>query len=208
MPRAGQTKPPVVPRLPDRIAIGVLTRTFPPELVDRVIAKCGRAEQRQRLLPARVVVYYTLAMCLFAHVGYEEVMRLLVEGLAWMRRWRGSWQVPADKSSITRARARLGPGPLRELFVEVARPLATQATKGAWYRGWRLMALDGSTLDVADTPANVAAFGRPDGAGARGRSRRCGWWGWWSAARMRSWTRPWVGCTWGRARWRPRWPAR
>src|SRR6266487_3764171 len=76
------------------IAIGVLTRTFPPELVDRVIAKTGRGEQRQRLLPARVVVYYTLAMCLFAHVGYEEVMRLLVEGLAWMRRWQGAWQVP------------------------------------------------------------------------------------------------------------------
>jgi hypothetical protein len=85
--------------LPDRIAIGMLTRTFPPELVDRVIARTGRAEQRQRLLPARVVVYYTLAMCLFAHVGYEEVMRLLVEELAWMRRWQGSWQVP-DKSSI------------------------------------------------------------------------------------------------------------
>jgi hypothetical protein len=78
MPRAGQAKPPVAPRLSDRIAIGVLAQTFPPELVDRVIAKTGRAEQRQRLLPARVVVYYTLAMCLFAQVGYEEVMRLLV----------------------------------------------------------------------------------------------------------------------------------
>ena len=137
MPRAGQTKPPVAPRLSDRIAIGVLTTTFPPELVDRVIAKTGRAEQRQRLLPARVVVYYTLAMCLFAQVGYEEVRRLLVEGLAWARRWQGSWQVP-HKSSIARARARLGPAPLRELFAEVARPLATPATKGAWYRGWRL----------------------------------------------------------------------
>ncbi len=101
----------------------MLTRTFPPELVDRVIARTGKAEQRQRLLPARVVVYYTLAMCLFAHVGYEEVMRLLVEGLAWARRWRSAWQVP-DKSSIARARARLGPAPLRELFAEVARPLA------------------------------------------------------------------------------------
>src|SRR6266487_124501 len=167
MPRAGQTKPPVTPRLPDRIAIGVLTRTFPPELVDRVIARTGRAEQRQRLLPARVVVYYTLAMCLFAQVGYEEVMRLLVEGLAWARRWRGAWQVP-DKSSIARARARLGPAPLRELFVEVARPLATQATPGAWYRGLRLMALDGSTLDVPDTPANTAAFGRPGGGRGQG----------------------------------------
>jgi hypothetical protein len=134
-----------MPRLPDRIAIGVLTTTFPPELVDRVIAKTGRGEQRQRLLPARVVVYYTLAMCLFAQAGYEEVMRLLVEGLAWARRWRGSWQVP-DKSSIARARARLGPAPLRELFAEVARPLATSATKGAWYRDWRLVALDGTTL--------------------------------------------------------------
>src|SRR6266567_539079 len=167
MPRAGQTKPPITPRLSDRIAIGVLTRTFPPELVDRVIAKTGRAEQRQRLLPARVVVYYTLAMCLFAQVGYEEVMRLLVEGLAWMRCWRGGWQVP-DKSSIARARQRLGPGPLRELFVQVARPLATQATAGAWYRGLRLMALDGTTFDVPDTPANTAAFGRPGGGRDQG----------------------------------------
>jgi hypothetical protein len=167
MPRAGQIKPPVTPRLSDRIAIGVLTRTFPPELVDRVIARTGKAEQRQRLLPARVVVYYTLAMCLFAQVGYEEVMRLLVEGLAWMRRWQGSWQVP-DKSSIARARQRLGPGPLRELFVTVARPLATQATVGAWYRGLRLMALDGTTFDVPDTPANLAGFGRPGGGRGQG----------------------------------------
>jgi Insertion element 4 transposase N-terminal/Transposase DDE domain len=156
-----------MPRLSDRIAIGVLTRTFPPELVDRVIARTGRGEQRQRLLPARVVVYYTLAMCLFAQAGYEEVIRLLVEGLAWMRRWQGVWQVP-DKSSIARARARLGPAPLRELFVEVARPLATPPTKGAWYRGLRLVALDGTTLDVADTPANVAAFGRPGGGRGQG----------------------------------------
>src|SRR6266540_1466206 len=167
MPRAGQTKPPLVPRLPDRIAIGVLTQTFPPELVDRVVTRTGRGEQRRRLLPARVVVYYTLAMCLFTQVGYEEVMRLLVEGLAWARRWRGSWQVP-DKSSIARARARLGPAPLRALFVEVAWPLATRKTKGAWYRGWRLVALDGTTLDVPDTPANVAAFGRPTGGRGQG----------------------------------------
>jgi len=140
----------------------VLTRTFPPELVDRVLATTGRVEHRQRLLPARVVVYYTLAMCLFDQVGYEEVMRLLVEGLSWARRWQGSWQVP-HKSSIARARARLGPAPLRALFAEVARPLATRKTKGAWYRGWRLVALDGTTLDVPDTPANVAAFGRPGG---------------------------------------------
>src|SRR4029453_9036019 len=166
MPRGGQTRPPVVPRLPDRIAIGVLTRTFPPELVDRVIAKTGKAEQRQRLLPARVVVYYTLAMCLFAQVGYEEVMRLLVEGLAWARRWRGSWQGP-DKSSIARARARLGPA----------------ATPGAWYRDWRLVALDGTTSGRAGHAGQRGGV-RPArrGRGHRGVLRRCAWWGWWSAA--------------------------
>src|SRR5512132_2781107 len=167
MPRAGQTKPPVAPRLSDRIAIGVLTTTFPPELVDRVIAKTGRAEQRRRLLPARVVVYYTLAMCLFTQVGYEEVMRLLVEGLAWAGRWQGRWQVP-HRRSIHRALVSQGPAPLRELCAEVVRPVATRKTKGAWYREWRLVALDGTTLDVADTPANVAAFGRPTGGRGQG----------------------------------------
>jgi transposase IS4-like protein len=95
MPRAGQIKAAVMPRLPDRIAIGVLTGTFPPELVDRVVTRTGRGEQRQRLLPARVVVYYTLAMCLFARVGYEEVMQLLIEGLSRARRW----QVPHKSSN-------------------------------------------------------------------------------------------------------------
>src|SRR5215203_3063152 len=207
MPRAGQTKPPVAPRLPDRIAIGVLTRTFPPELVDRVIAKTGRAEQRQRLLPARVVVYYTLAMCLFAQVGYEEVMRLLVEGLAWMRRWQGAWQVP-DKSSIARARARLGPAPLRELFAEVARPLATQATPGAWYREWRLVALDGTTLDVPDTPANTAAFGRPGGGRGQGAFPQVRLVGLVECGTHAVVDAAMGGLHLGRARWRRRWPAR
>lgn len=64
-------------RLSDRIALGVLTRAFPPALIDEVVAECGRVEQRRRLLPARVVVYFVLAMCLFSGHGYEEVARLL-----------------------------------------------------------------------------------------------------------------------------------
>jgi hypothetical protein len=160
MPRAGQRRPPTGERLSDRIAIGVLTRTYPPALVDRVVAESGAQERRQRLLPARVVVYYVLAMCLFSQVGYEEVARLLTEGLAWARRWRGSWQVPTT-GAIARARARLGAEPLRALFAAAVRPLATPATSGAWYRDWRLASLDGTTVDVADTPANAVAFGRP-----------------------------------------------
>ena len=160
MPRAGQVKPPVRERLSDRITIGVLTATFPPALVDRVVAETGRTEQRHRLLPARVVVYLVLALALFSGQAYEEVARLLTEGLAWARRWRGVWQVPTTKA-ITRARERLGAEPLRRLFVEVARPLATEQTAGAWYRGLRVLAIDGTTLDVPDTAANAAAFGRP-----------------------------------------------
>jgi hypothetical protein len=160
MPRAGQVKPPVQERLSDRIAIGVLTATFPPALVDRVVAQTGRTEQRHRLLPARVVVYLVLALTLFSGQAYEEVARLLTDGLAWARRWRGVWQVPTTKA-ITRARERLGAEPVRRLFVEVARPLATERTAGAWYRGLRVVAIDGTTLDVPDTVANAAAFGRP-----------------------------------------------
>ena len=81
MPPAGQLKPPLEERLSDRVAIGALTATFPPELVDRVLAQTGKREQRRRLLPARMVVYYLLALALFADVAYLEVLRLLVEAL-------------------------------------------------------------------------------------------------------------------------------
>ena len=72
---------PSPPPITDRIALGALTSTFPPELVDRVVAATGRAEQRRRLLPARVVVYFVLALALYSHAAYEEVLRCLVEGL-------------------------------------------------------------------------------------------------------------------------------
>jgi hypothetical protein len=170
VPRAGQVKPPADERLPDRIAIGLLTVTFPPELVDRVVAETGRVQQRSRLLPSRVVVYYVLAMCLFFGQGYEEVARLLTEGLAYARRWSGSWRVPTT-AAIARARARLGPEPLRALFDVVCQPLATGEIVGAFYRSWRLVAVDGTTFDLPDTAANAAFFGRPgsprgEGAGA------------------------------------------
>jgi hypothetical protein len=161
-------KPPAGERLPDRIAIGLLTATFPPELVDRVVAETGRVQQRSRLLPARVVVYYVLAMCLFFGQGYEEVARLLTDGLAYARRWRGPWQVPTT-AAITRARARLGPEPLRALFAAVCQPLATEAGTGAFYRRWRLVAVDGTTFDVPDTAANAGFFGRPGSARGAGK---------------------------------------
>ena len=152
MPRAGQVKPPVVERLSDRIAIGVLTSTYPPALVDQVVAEAGRREERQRLLPARVVVWLVLAMALFSGQAYEEVARLLAGGLGWARRWRQWFRVPSTPA-IAKAGARLGPEPLELLFRRSAGPLATQETRGAWYRGLRVLSLDGTTLEVPDTPA-------------------------------------------------------
>src|SRR2546421_11738570 len=107
MPRPGQVKPPAGERLPDRIAVGLLTVTFPPELVDRVVAETSRVQRRSRLLPARVVVYYVLAMCLFFGQGYEEVARLLTEGLAYARRWQGTWRGAAP-AAVSPARGPVG----------------------------------------------------------------------------------------------------
>lgn len=169
MPRPGQVTSSSRERLSDRVAVGVLTRAFPPELVDEVLAATGRVEQRKRVLPARVVVYFVLAMCLFRREGYEEVTRLLTDGLAWARRWRSQWQVPTT-AALSRARARLGPEPVRVLFDRVAAPVATPGTAGAWYRGYRLVAVDGTTFDLPDTPANVDHFDRPGNSRGDGKS--------------------------------------
>lgn len=178
MPRAGWVKPRDDQRLTDHVALGVLTATFPPRLVDAVIDQAGKASQRNRLLPARLVVYYVLGLALFASAGYEEVMRSLVEGLAWQSGWRRQWQVPT-KAAIFRARKKLGVVPLRLLFERACVPLATEQTPGAFYRGWRLMSVDGTTLDVADTAENEAEFGRPgtgrgEGSGAFPQMRLVG----------------------------------
>lgn len=170
MPRSGWVKPQSDQRFSDHISIGVLTRVFPPEIVDRVVAETGRKEVRHRLLPARVVVYYVLGLALFSDASYEEVMRNLVEGLSWGSGWARSWSVPT-KASLYKARVRLGKEPLEALFSSVAKPMATEQTRGAFYRSLRLMSVDGTSLDLADTPENDSHFGRPgsgrgEGAGA------------------------------------------
>jgi Insertion element 4 transposase N-terminal/Transposase DDE domain len=168
VPRAGWVKPQTDQRLSDHISIGVLTRVFPPELVDRVVAETGRKEVRHRLLPARVVVYYVLGLALFADASYEEVMRNLVEGLSWATGWAQAWNVPA-KGSLAKARGRLGPEPVQALFRAVAAPMATGQAKGAFYRGRRLMSIDGTCFDVADTPENAGKFGRPGSGRGQGQ---------------------------------------
>ena len=169
MPRVGQIKVADDERLTDQIAIGVLTSTFPPGLVDEVLEATGRVEQRHRLLPARVVVYFVLAMCLWADEGYEEVARLLVGGLSRMARWRKAWRVPTT-GALTQARARLGSEPMKVLFQKIAKPVGAPGAAGSWWRGLRLVAIDGTVFDVPDTPVNAAHFGRP----ASGRGEKTG----------------------------------
>ena len=154
-------------RISDHVTLGVLTTTVPAALIDAVLADTGRQSRRQRQLPARLVVYYVMALALYAQASYGEVLRCLLEGVRWLR-LGGADVALAGKSAITRARARLGAAPLEELFARVARPLAAADTPGAWYRGRRLVGLDGTTVDLPDAPALEERFGRP--AASRGES--------------------------------------
>jgi transposase IS4-like protein/DDE family transposase len=154
-------------RITDYISLGVITKTFPMKDVRAVLAATGRASVRQRELPAHVVVYYVIALALYMQASYREVLRCLMEGIQWLLDPSAAVTV-AGKSGISQARTRLGWEPLHRLHDAVVRPIAVRATRGAWYRGWRLVSLDGSTLDVADEDVNAAAFGRP--ASSRGSS--------------------------------------
>ena len=160
MPRAGWKKPETERRLSDLVSVGVLTRVFPPELVDEVIAEVGRTEQRHRSLPARVMAYFSIGMALYSEGSYEDVLAQLTDGLSWASGWTETY-TPPSKSAIFQARARLGAEPLTALFERVAKPIGTDATPGVWLAGRRLVAIDGMCLDVADTTANHEHFGRP-----------------------------------------------
>src|SRR3954471_771479 len=146
-------------RLSDHISLGVIAKTFPLDQVRHILTATGKASERERDLPADVMVYYTIALALYMGSSTREVLRCLVEGLRWL--WGAEAVKVAGKSGISQARTRLGEAPLRRLYEEVVRPLATRASKGAWYRDWRLVSLDGSCLDVADTVANRSEFGVP-----------------------------------------------
>jgi hypothetical protein len=146
-------------RVTDFISLGVIAKTFPVDKVHALLQATGKTSVRQRDLPAHVVVYYVIALALYMQSSCREVLRCLLEGVQWLQPL--AKVKVAGKSGISQARTRLGWEPLRQLHDEVVRPIATQTTRGAWYRGWRLVSIDGSTLDVADDPANEEAFGRP-----------------------------------------------
>lgn len=154
-------------RLADHVSLGVLTAHFPLEVVEQVLFETERVSARERALPAHLMVYYAIALGLYADVSTREVLRGVTESARWLGDPTAR-AIPAmpTKSAISQARTRLGAAPLEALYRAVAAPIAQAGTPGAWYRGWRVMSLDGTTLDVGDTVANARAFGRP--ASSRG----------------------------------------
>ena len=154
-------------RIADYISLGVVAGKIPQRVVHQVLQETGRESRRQRNLPAHVMVYYVIALALYMQVSYGEVLRCLFEGLEWLgleaKRIRRT-----GKSGISQARSRLGAEPLKRLYEGLVKPLATSRTRGAFYEKWRVVSLDGSTLDVADEADNEQAFGRP--RSSRGRS--------------------------------------
>lgn len=147
-------------RITDYISLGVVAKFFPVEKIHEVLEQTNRASVRERDLPAHVVVYYVIALALYMRSSYREVLRCLLEGVQWLLDPSDKVKV-AGKSGISQARSRLGVEPAKKLYDTVVTPIAEKRTKGAWFRQWRLVSLDGSTLDVADTVENDEAFGRP-----------------------------------------------
>jgi hypothetical protein len=147
-------------RITDYISLGVIAKFFPVEKVREALKQTNRASIRERDLPAHVVVYYVIALAPYMRPSYREVLRCLLEGVQWLLDPSATVKV-AGKSGISQARSRVGAEPLQKLYETMVAPIAGQRTKGAWYRQWRLVSLDGSTLDVADTAENEKAFGRP-----------------------------------------------
>ena len=162
-------------RLSDWISLGVLASWVPRDAVDEAVQVTGRTAKRKGgKLPPHVMVYFAMALALLAEEDYEEVWARLTETLAEWGCWEDE-QATVTTGGITQARQRLGAEPVRETFTQVAVPVATEDTPGAFLGAWRKMSIDGLEWDVPDTDANAAAFGYPgagkDGAAAFPKAR-------------------------------------
>jgi Insertion element 4 transposase N-terminal/Transposase DDE domain len=148
-------------RLGDYLSVAYLAMNCPLERVHAALVEHSAENKRRRGLPREVLVYFVMAMCLHGSIAYEEVLRLVVEGL------RESWgdddiaDVVVTKGAISQARHRVGVAPLRQLYQEQVKPMGPAGMVGVWYRGYRLMAADGSTLDMPDEAENARHFGYP-----------------------------------------------
>lgn len=145
--------------------LGSMSSAFPLADVERILEETNRSSLRKRKLPAYLMTYYVIALGLMSSMGTREVLCQLLDRFRARRSWRGKL---ASEAAISKARQRLGVEPLRKLYETFVRPIATRAIKSAWYRQWRVVSVDGTTLCTLDTPENDERFGRPPAS--RGRS--------------------------------------
>lgn len=148
-------------RLTDDVTIGLLTATFPRALVDTVIEATGRREQRNRVLPARLMVYLSMALWLDLGNGYLRVLRNLLSGLRWAQGWDAA-AMPTD-GAVSRARDRLGSAPMKALFEATAAPTAPADGADVFWRGLRTVTVDDTVFDLPASRDNAAAFAVPPG---------------------------------------------
>ena len=139
------------------VRLEVLDEAFPVSKIERILEELNRQSVRVRKLPATMMVYYVIALGLFVSVGCREVLRRLLEASRWV--WPDEVELSSE-TAITKARKRLGFEVIERLYRELVRPIAAHKSPGAFFRSWRVVSLDGSTLEVADSEANEAAFGR------------------------------------------------
>jgi hypothetical protein len=147
-------------RLADHLAVAYLAMNCPLQRVRQVLQELGAQSKRRRDLPAEVLVFYVMALCLYRRAAYEEVLRVVVEGL---RSVYGDeiGETVAGKAAISQGRTRLGSEPLARLYAMQVQAIGPQGMPGVWYRDLRVMGLDGSTLEVADEAANAQHYGYP-----------------------------------------------
>lgn len=147
-------------RLADHLALGYLAMNCPIDRIHAVLAANSAGSRRHRGLPHEVLVYFVMAMNLYATVAYEEVLRCVVEGLRQL--WGDAVKdAVVNKAAITAARQRVGVEPFKQLYAGQVKPIGPTGMPGVWYREYRVMAIDGSALDVPDEKSNAKYFGYP-----------------------------------------------
>jgi hypothetical protein len=149
----------------EHLSVGVLSLCFPAQRIRDIVAACGKTDKRVRDLPAALMVYYVIALSLFPGVAYQSVLRWLLAGLQWLG--NHDFRV-ACSESLSDARQRLGALPMQRLHEEMATPMAEKSLPGGYFKDLLLVAVDGSTLALQDTPDNAKEFGRSSNQNGEG----------------------------------------